>query len=387
MRRAALLLVILGACGGDDTPAPIPPECSTPIHGTNVTFRLVAETQGAAILVTSPPNDPRRFVVEQEGRIKELTATGLSAPFLDISNDDDFACCGEQGLLGLAFHPKFATNRQLFVFYTKSDANILARYEMSATDATKIDKATKKILLSIPDFAGNHNGGMIEFGADGKLYIGTGDGGGGGDPQKNGQNPDALLGKMLRLDVDKADAVPEEYLLGLRNPWRWSFDRETGDMWIGDVGQDQVEELDLLPKGTPAGTNLGWNMYEGPSCYAQPCDATNKTMPQFTKAHGEGWCSIIGGQVYRGGCYPDVKGTYYFTDYCKHELWSATKSGDQLVTTKLASKYIDGSGTSHDGSPPTPSSLHADSRGEMYMTTTEASASSRGGVWRMEVGP
>src|SRR5262245_22064712 len=189
MRHVALALAVLGGCGGDDAPS-LPPACAAPVNGTSITFREVARTRGAALLVTSPPNDIRRFVVEQDGRILLMTESGVSTtPFLDVS--DLIACCGEQGLLGLAFHPKFATNGQFFVFYTTSDANIVARYQVSATNRDVADPASGMIVLSIPDFASNHNGGMMEFGSDGLLYIGTGDGGGGGDPQHNGQNPNA----------------------------------------------------------------------------------------------------------------------------------------------------------------------------------------------------
>jgi glucose/arabinose dehydrogenase len=374
--------VVLGACDGDPAKPKLPAACDVPISGTTITFRFVAETQEAAMLVTSPPDDIRRFVVEQQGRIKIITETGL-VTFLDVSND--IACCGEQGLLGLAFHPKYATNGRFFIYYTTSDENIVAEYTVSATDPSKADPASKKIVLSIDDFASNHNGGMIEFGPDGLLYIGTGDGGGGGDPNKNGQNASSLLGKLLRLDVDTAGATPQNYVIGLRNPWRWSFDRANGDLYIGDVGQGEIEELDFIPAGTPAGVNMGWNMYEGNRCFASPCDATGKTMPVYEKTHGDSWCSIIGGQVYRGSCYPDIVGTYYFTDYCKHELVTAKKMGTTLgsFTTLTNVTWIDRDGASHAGMPSGPASLHEDARGELFLTTT----GSRGGVYHLEAGP
>ena len=355
-----------------------------PVHGTSITFRYVAETQDAALLVTSPPDDVRRFVVEQQGRIKIITDTGL-VTFLDIGNDSDFACCGEQGLLGLAFHPKYATNGRFFIFYTTSNKNIVAEYKVSATDPNAADPASKKMVLSIDDFASNHNGGMMEFGPkDGKLYIGTGDGGGGGDPNQNGQNPTAQLGKILRLDVDAAGATPENYIIGVRNPWRWSFDRETGDLYIGDVGQNLIEEVDFVPAGTPAGMNLGWNMYEASGCYAPPCDATGKTMPVYERTHNDGWCSVIGGQVYRGSCYPDIVGRYYFTDYCAHELISAVKMGTTLGGFEgPTTNWIDKDGVMHAGVPDGPSSLHADARGELFLTRT----GTRGGVYHLEAGP
>jgi glucose/arabinose dehydrogenase len=234
---------------------------------------------------------------------------------------------------------------------------------------------------------------MIEFGPDGFLYIGTGDGGGGGDPQMHGQNPNTLLGKMLRIDVDTKQGgreygipasnpyaagggAPEVFMLGLRNPWRWSFDRTTGDMWIGDVGQNEIEELDFLPAGMQSGANLGWRMYEGDRCYDGPCTPTEVRMPAYQKTHDDGWCSIIGGAVYRGNCYPDLVGTYFFTDYCKHELVSAKLGAGNLVFENVGS------------APSAPASLHADSRGELYLTTTSCCGTQLlGGVYHLEAEP
>ena len=403
MRRTALLLAVLGGCNGSDKLPPLPPACETPIAGSNITYRLVAQTQGAAMLVTSPPRDLRRFVVEQEGRIKILTDTGLSAtPFLDLSND--VACCGERGLLGLAFHPDYATNRTFFVFYTTESANIVARYQANVMNPDIADPAGV-IVLSIPDFASNHNGGMIEFGADGFLYIGTGDGGGGGDPRRTGQDPNSLLGKILRSDVDRklpgkeygipsanpfadgTQGAPEVYIMGLRNPWRWSFDRMTGDLWIGDVGQDAIEELTVIKAGTSNVINLGWSMYEGANCFNAPCDPVGKIMPQYSAPHSDSWCSIIGGEVYRGSCYTDLVGKYIFTDYCAHSTIVASGPLNALTFANASATYIDGDGT-HNGTPSTPASLHADARGELYLTTTECCGTSlRGGVWHVEAGP
>jgi len=395
--------------GGETTPSG---RC-LPQKGTSITFRQVATSVGAAMIVVSPPDDDRHFVVEQDGRIRILDVHGVYQPvtsaFLDITTlpPADYATAGEQGLLGLAFHPDYAHNRQFYVFYTTPDANVLARYTTRADDPDHADPASAQILLSIPDFAVNHNGGMMEFGADGFLYLGTGDGGGANDPHLNGQNPSALLGKMLRLDVDHpaggklygipadnpfADGVagaPEVYVLGARNPWRWSFDRGTGDLWIGDVGQDLIEEVDVLRAGHIRGANLGWSMYEGNDCFHAPCDATGKFMPQFTAAHADGWCAMIGGEVYRGSCYPDLYGTYLFTDYCRRQLEEGTLQSDgRLVVREVPTNGLDMAGNPVPGFPTTPASLHADARGELYLTTqTCCGTSLAGGVFHIEAGP
>ncbi|HWU87821.1 MAG TPA: PQQ-dependent sugar dehydrogenase, partial [Kofleriaceae bacterium] len=351
----------LGACGDNRHP----PEAGLPIDdgcsdGAVIRTRIVARgcgtpgasappdcLDGAVVLVASPPNDPRLFAVERAGRIRILEPDEqlVAAPFLDLSADAGGPVLdnGEQGLLGLAFHPRYATNRLFYVFYTTRNpdpsdtanpfVDVLARFTASATDPGRADPASGAILLSIPDFAANHNGGMIEFGADGLLYISTGDGGGAtGDPEDNGQDRDALLGKMLRIDVDRtaggtpygippgnpfADGggAPEVLVLGIRNVWRWSFDRATGDMWLGDVGQSAWEEIDLLRAGHQAGANLGWSMYEADRCFKPPCDPTGMTFPIHARSHDvDLWTAIIGGEVYRGTCYPALVGWYFFTD-------------------------------------------------------------------------
>ena len=320
-------------------------------------------------------------------------------PFLDISGD--IVAGGEQGLLGLAFHPGYACNGYFYVWYTLANANVLARFTVSPTDPNKADPASKQVLLSIPDFASNHNGGMLEFGSDGFLYVGTGDGGGGGDPHRNGQAIDRtaqsctqtacepLLGKFLRIDVDhpangkpygipadnpfaSGGGEPEIFMIGVRNPWRWSFDRMTGDMWIGDVGQDVDEELDVIPAGQQAGKNLGWSMWEANRDYGNyTADMTGKTFPQLVKNHtADGWLAIIGGQVYRGPCYPDLNGKYFFTDNNAHTLSVATFDGTNVTATDLPGTW-----------PTSPASIHADARGELYETTTN------GSVYHIEAGP
>lgn len=417
LKSTILAISIAGvgaACGGDgdkpkDAPNPNPdaavlPRCAVPVSGTNIRFRSIGSIGSSAILATSPPADLRLFVVGQSGVIRIFKDEQLVAtPFLDLrsSNGGPVIAGGEQGLLGLAFHPQYATNGLFFVFYTTNQPSslrdVVARCSVSANP--DIANPTCTEVLSIPDFASNHNGGMIEFGSDGFLYIGTGDGGGGGDPNKNGQSlvdgsPNAasvaLLGKFLRIDVDNkapgkeygipADnpfagggGAPEIFIIGVRNPWRWSFDRETGDMWIADVGQDQFEEVTVLTPAQQKGANLGWSIYEGTDCFTEPCNADTargKTMPQHERPRATGWASITGGQVYRGTCYPDIVGQYFFADYVGGFYARATFDGTALTVTDLPA-----------GLPSEPASLHADARGELYLTRTN------GEVLRLEAAP
>ncbi|HEY5944332.1 MAG TPA: PQQ-dependent sugar dehydrogenase [Kofleriaceae bacterium] len=423
MRNTALVLVFAAACGGGgnnskkdgsveplidaaptiDAPALI--GC-TPVNGTTVKTRLVGQVSGSAVLATSPPNDGRLFVLEQAGRIRIFENEQLKpTPYLDISNTvsgGDGASGSEQGLLGLAFPPNFGSTRQFYVFYTtgsgSANTNVVARYTASETDPN-VANPTGEVILSIPDFASNHNGGMIEFGPDGFLYIGTGDGGGAGDPNRTAQDTNKLLGKILRIDVNSeangkkyaipsdnpfatSGGAPEVFIYGVRNPWRWSFDRATGDMWIGDVGQGAIEELTVLKKGEQAGKNLGWSKYEGNKCYATnytPCtdgeyNSNGFTGPQYTRTHSENWISIIGGQVYNGSCFPDLKGFYFTTDYGAHPLVRAKlEANGTVAATELTAPT--------GGWPQSPSSLHADARGELFLTTTA------GRIYQIEAGP
>ncbi len=428
MREVATLLAFAAACGcgnsapqkhdaatqGSDAAPMLPPACASPSPGTNITMRKIAKVSNAAMLVTSPPGDTRLFVVEREGGIRIIDNEQLKpAPFLDVSNAIvSSSGQGEQGLLGLAFDPNYATNREFYVFYTSDNpvsggdpyVDVIARYTASPTDPN-VASPTGTIVLSIPDFASNHNGGMIEFGADGFLYIGTGDGGSAGDPNRNAQDPSSLLGKILRIDVHDrasgqygtpadnpfADGVAgarEVFILGVRNPWRWSFDRANGDMWIGDVGQNWIEEVDVLKAGEQSGKNLGWSMFEGSECCAtltQPggnaahcnqgttsvaCVPGGKVLPLDERLHSTGWNAIIGGQVYRGACYPDLVGWYFYTDNGKGGLVKARLKADNTL------EIVDQPGTFPAG----PASLHADARGELYETDV------MGNVYHLEAG-
>ncbi len=359
-RRVLLLLGFVIACGsGETTPGPSsiqPPSASPapalatdetppPASGsptTEAVLRLEPFAEGLAsptFITHAGDGSGLLYVVEQEGRIRTVDPEGAvaEAPFLDMS--ERVVAGGEQGLLGLAFHPDYPDDDRLYVMYTAAADGANTISEFRATGGVA-DPASERVLLSIPDFAVNHNGGMVAFGPDGYLYAGTGDGGGGGDPQGNGQDPFALLGKILRIDVDgKTDgerpyaipadnpfadgalAAPEVWAIGMRNPWRFTFDRETGDLWIADVGQGQWEEVDAEPAGL-GGRNYGWSIMEGPACFeADSCDQTGLTLPVTAYEHGQGDCTVVGGYVYRGEAYPEMQGRYVYGDYCSGRFW------------------------------------------------------------------
>jgi len=283
----------------------------------------------------------RMFVVEKGGTIR-IVKDGqvLPTPFLDMSSRIR-SSGSEQGLLGLAFHPRYAENGRFFVGYTDPQGkDTVERYQVSS-DPDRADPATGVKLLWIDDPAQNHNGGMVLFGPDGKLWLGFGDGGGSGDTYKNGQNKQTLLGKMLRLDVDSGEPYgiptdnpyvgsteyrPEIWSMGMRNPWRYSFDRATGDLWIGDVGQNAYEEIDRIPagpNGISGGLNFGWPITEGKHCYpdSKSCDQSPYVQP-VAEYGRDGGCSVTGGYVYRGSAHPRLQGLYFFGDYCTGKIWS-----------------------------------------------------------------
>ncbi|MEO8700639.1 MAG: PQQ-dependent sugar dehydrogenase [Kofleriaceae bacterium] len=437
--RNVLIALLLVACGKDNKATDAPPvpkdssidspvdapavaACANPVSGTTVRLRRVGSIGGGgAMLVTAPPGDTRLFVVDKGGaiRIFDSEEALLPAAFIEFNN---ITTTGEQGLLGLAFHPQYASNGLFFVFFTRAESDVknpvrdvVARCKRSAADPNKAE-ATCVEVLAIADPFTNHNGGMIEFGKDGFLYIGTGDGGDGGDrndtgqalttnidntnPSKTVDNTNALLGKILRIDVDNKAAgkeygiptdnpfaagggEPEIFALGLRNPWRWSFDSLTGDMWIADVGQGglgdvPIEEVDVVKAADIKGKNFGWSKYQGNvnNCFKPPCTPAGMTFPQFEHDHGNGWNAIVGGQVYRGTCFPDIAGTYFFADNGASDIFKATLNADGSVT---ATELQPASGEA--AFPGSPASIHADARGELYLTTTS------GAVFHVEAGP
>jgi glucose/arabinose dehydrogenase len=285
----------------------------------------------APVYVTSPPGDPHRlFVVEQPGRIMEVRdGQKLATPFLDISGDVRSAG-SEQGLLSVAFAPDYATSRKFYVYYTAprpgdSTGSVVTMQEIQAAagNPDAADPATRRTILTIDHPTnGNHNGGQLQFGPDGALYAGTGDGGSGNDPPGNAQNPSVLLGKLLRLDLNGGASV---VALGLRNPWRFSFDRQTHDLVIADVGQNAYEEVDFAPAGTPAGVNYGWRCFEGFHRTANSCASTGgMTAPVFEMPHsGTGFCAIVGGYVIRDPALGALNGRYIYGDNCSPEVLSA----------------------------------------------------------------
>lgn len=281
------------------------------------------------VLVTNA-GDERLFTVEQRGLIS-VFANDTRQPFLDLQTivgDEG----NEQGLLGLAFHPDYANNGLFFVNYTDNNGNtVIAQYQVAPTDPNQADPQSARTLFTVAQPYPNHNGGGLAFGPDGLLYIGLGDGGSAGDPRGNGQNPAALLGKMLRLNVDDPKAQPEIWALGLRNPWRFSFDRETGDLFLGDVGQNKWEEIDYVPAPMPTvGPNFGWNILEGLERYSGFGDPAGLTSPIAEYSLNEGRCSVVGGYVYRGAALPSLRGNYFFGDYCAGTIWALTPNPQGL---------------------------------------------------------
>lgn len=315
----------------------------------------------------------RHFVVEQAGRILILQNSAINpTPFLDIVNIVG-SDANEQGLLSVAFHPRYPDNGFFFVNYTNKDGDtVIARYGVSS-DPNMADPNSAKILLTIDQPYSNHNGGQIAFGPEGYLYIGMGDGGAAGDPHNNGQTLSALLGKILRIDVDNGDpygvpqnnpfvgrseARPEIWSYGWRNPWRFSFDRASGDLYLADVGQNQYEEVDVELAGSPGGQNYGWRIMEGTHCYeSDNCDAAGQglVLPIAEYDHSQG-CSVTGGYVYRGAQFPALTGTYFYGDYCSGLIWGLRReaNGDWSQAQLLSSGH-------------TISSFGQDEAGEVYL--------------------
>ena len=337
MLRASWLVLALASmvC---TTPKNDAPDVSAQNTSNDVRLGVeqVASGLDQPVFLTAPVSDPRLFIVEQPGRIRVVeNGRLLDKPFLDIVNK--VRSGGEQGLLSVAFHPQYRSNGFLFVNHTDKNGDTrIERYSVS-TDRNVADPRSAKVILSIDQRYSNHQGGLNLFGPDGMLYIGMGDGGSQGDPHGNGQNRNALLAKLLRLNVDRGEPylIPaanpyakgggraEIWAIGLRNPWRFSFDRFSGLLYIADVGGDRFEEVNVVPMSI-AGVNYGWNVMEGAQCSrSSGCDQTGLQKPALSYAtHENSTCAIIGGSVYRGQKIPEIKGQYFYSDYCNSWLRS-----------------------------------------------------------------
>lgn len=359
--------IAVGPPPGDDVVVPVPKDIAA-----NVKLELVASGLDRPVLAVVAPGDARKrlFVLEQHtGRIKIIEGGKvLPVAFATIG---PLSKANEQGLLGLAFSPNFQTDGKLYVNFTDDDdATNIVEYKVSKTNPDAIDPASRRDIATIAQPYSNHNGGNLAFGPDGKLYTGMGDGGSAGDPERNGQNEKALLAKILRFDVSQPTPEPEIVHLGVRNPWRFSFDAKTGDLYIGDVGQNLWENVYVVAKDSPK-KNFGWNVVEGKHCFRKKgvagseCDRTGFTPPVVDYPHEDG-CSITGGFVYRGKAIPALEGRYFYADFCTNLLrsfvWtpdpsSPTSAGwarehwqwNDAIDPKSQISQISSFGVDHDG--------------------------------------
>ncbi len=384
-----MLCLIVGfaaACGGNATPPAPSPTAAKPvatpvsIAGSFKSVHVISGFTRPTLVTNAADSSNRLFILEKPGRIRVIkSGVLLGDPLLDITalvkSDSN-----EQGLLGLAFHPEFERNGRFFVAYTAKNAdNTVAEYRVSSPVGDAADPKSGKVLLAVPDQFSNHNGGMLAFGPDGFFYISMGDGGSSGDPNGNGQNLNSLLGKLLRIDVNGEPpyAIPpsnpfssrsgvrkEVWAYGLRNPWRFTFDRQTGDLWIGDVGQNKYEEIDFQAASSKGGENYGWNTMEGNHCYKPEsgCAEQGLVKPVFEYDHGKG-CSVTGGYVYRGKAIPTLTGRYLFADYCSTNLWATVRNADGSFSTEVVGKV-----------PENLSAFGEDEAGEIYFTVDKEGA-------------
>jgi glucose/arabinose dehydrogenase len=378
--RSLLWIAAIVACSSDSGTGP------SPLPG-NFTIQLIEVASGLSspLYLTSPANDSRLFVVEQAGRIRIIkNGQVLAQPFLDIVSR--VSSGGERGLLSVAFHPSYAANGFFYVNFTDLAGNTrVERFKVSSNPDVG-DASSSKLILGVTQPFANHNGGLNLFGPDGMLYIGLGDGGSGGDPQGNGQRTNTLLGKILRIDVDNGDpysipsgnpfanqsgARPEIWAFGLRNPWRFSFDRTAGLLFVADVGQGSLEEIDVVPT-TRAGVNYGWNIMEGSSCFGSgSCSTAGLEPPVIEYNHSGGACSVTGGYAYRGSAIPELAGHYFYSDYCAGFLRSFLYSNGAATDQRTWDVGTIGSVTS----------FGEDAAGEMYIVVQQ------GRVYRIGRGP
>jgi glucose/arabinose dehydrogenase len=353
----ALALLLASACGASAAPR----EQERSAYALQRLFNLPSPLD-----VTAPPNDRTRlFVLEQEGRIRvALRGRMLARPFLDIRR---LVVVGsEQGLLGLAFHPNYARNKRFYVNYTDNNGDTrVVEYRANRAGTAALTRTARRLLFVNQPYA-NHNGGGLAFGPDGLLYVGMGDGGSGGDPENRAQNMRTLLGKLVTINVNARRPVPRIAALGLRNPWRFTFDRANGDLYIGDVGQNAWEEINYVPRRSPGLENYGWDAWEGRARFERKATPTGRIVfPIEVYSHGQG-CSVTGGVVYRGSAVPDARGRYFYGDYCSGTIWSLRVVNRRATDVRRESFRVEGL-----------SSFGQDAAGEMYATSLE------GGVYRL----
>ncbi len=377
------------ATAAPENPSPAPVETpdaagAVPADPASLEIALVPVVDGLSQpigITAAGDGSGRLFILEKVGRVRVVKdGVLLEEPFLDLTDRVNSASY-EQGLLGLAFHPDYAANGYFFVHYTGSRGEgVIARFAVTG-DPDMADPASEENILTIAQPAPNHNGGHIAFGPDGYLYIGLGDGGAAGDRFGNGQNLQTLLGSMLRIDVDElpytippdnpfvgdAAALDEIWAYGLRNPWGFSFDRLTGDLYIGDVGQNLYEEINFQPASSFGGENYGWPITEGFHCYdAVSCDTTGLVMPVAEYDHSRG-CSVTGGLVYRGGQFPEMDGVYFFGDFCSGIVWGLARGASGIWQVAVLAR----SGLQI-------SAFGADENGEIYVLDMQG-----GGVYQL----
>jgi glucose/arabinose dehydrogenase len=381
LTAAAIVAALAVACAGEDAapatnapepaataPPPTEPPATEPGDGGGPTeapprrgIRLATIARGLdqPTYVASPPGDSRLFIVEKTGRVRIMARGRLAKPpFLDLRGR--VSTGSEQGLLSIAFHPRYARNGRFYVDFTDPAGDTRVVEYRTRPDGRSAAPGSARELLFVDQPYSNHNGGQLQFGPDGLLYVGMGDGGSAGDPEGRAQDPRSRLGKLLRIDVDRPGAAVSTYASGLRNPWRFSFDRASGDLWIGDVGQGDWEEIDRLPAGSPPGANFGWDVYEGSHVYEEGDLArSDVAMPVAEYSHGFG-CSVTGGYVYRGEDVADLRGRYVYADFCSGYIW-ALRPGGAPQRLRLA------------GAPGSIASFGEDAAGELYLTSLDGS--------------
>ena len=386
LSRLAIVSSLVLGCGNGQAnqSGPDPdPDPDPNGNGLTPTLREIATGLDFPVHLTAPADDPRLFIVEKTGAIRIVEgASVLAEPFLDVSGLVSNA--NEQGLLSVAFHPDYASNGRFFVDYTDDAGDTrVVEYRVSG-DPNRADPAPVRTVLAVEQPFRNHNGGLVVFGPDGMLYVGLGDGGSAGDPEENGQNQGTLLGSILRLDVDGGEpyAIPpdnpfvdrpgaraEIWAYGLRNPWRFAFDRGSGEIYIADVGQNAIEEVNVSGGGG-RGLNYGWNTMEGTRCFDPPsgCDTAGLTPPVAEYGHDDG-CSVTGGHVYAGSALPDLRGIYFYSDFCGGFVRGFRFAGGQATDHRRWPEI----------EPPESSvtSFGEDAAGELYILTAE------GGVYQI----